>query len=125
MSRRSLEGLCYDLPRSLTGSFDPTLVPASSGSAAHTRSKSPSSRRGPVASKAMLEANGRRRRHPAQFVCPDCKQTFTALFSLKRETHILCYARLSSNTTSRSYAEPHWRAPLCMQRPRLHTTILQ
>ncbi|KAF8558137.1 hypothetical protein OG21DRAFT_1405728, partial [Imleria badia] len=37
-----------------------------------------------VASKAMLEANSRRRRHPAQFQCTDCNQTFTALFSLKR-----------------------------------------
>ena len=39
----------------------------------------------PAASKAMLEANSRRRRHPAQFECEDCKQMFTALFSLKRE----------------------------------------
>lgn len=49
------------------------------------RSKSSPSRPGPVASKAMLEANSRRRRHPAQFGCPDCGQTFTAQFSLKRE----------------------------------------
>lgn len=46
---------------------------------------SSSSRPGPVATKAMLEANSRRRRHPAQFKCQDCEQTFTALFSLKRE----------------------------------------
>jgi hypothetical protein len=49
------------------------------------RSESLPSRREPVASKAMLEANSRRRRHPAQFECADCNQTFTALFSLKRE----------------------------------------
>ncbi|KAF9223644.1 hypothetical protein BS17DRAFT_704561 [Gyrodon lividus] len=44
------------------------------------------SRPRPVASQAMLEANSRRRRHPAQFKCEECGQTFTALFSLKRHT---------------------------------------
>ncbi|KAG9315178.1 hypothetical protein JVU11DRAFT_4305 [Chiua virens] len=72
-----------------------TLHPSSMGSYSsldlrRPRSKSSPSfcpgpvRSGPVASKAMLEANGRRRRHPAQFVCEECQQTFTALFSLKR-----------------------------------------
>ncbi|KIK96425.1 hypothetical protein PAXRUDRAFT_10829 [Paxillus rubicundulus Ve08.2h10] len=55
----------------------------------HHRSRSLSSlpslsRPRTVASQAMLEANGRRRRHPAQFNCEECGQTFTALFSLKR-----------------------------------------
>ncbi|KIJ11965.1 hypothetical protein PAXINDRAFT_15149 [Paxillus involutus ATCC 200175] len=55
----------------------------------HQRSRSLSSlsslsRPRPVASQAMLEANSRRRRHPAQFNCDECGQTFTALFSLKR-----------------------------------------
>ncbi|KAF9243528.1 hypothetical protein BU15DRAFT_59896 [Melanogaster broomeanus] len=38
----------------------------------------------PVASPAMLDANTRRRRHPAQHTCETCGQTFTAVFSLKR-----------------------------------------
>ncbi|KAH0833193.1 hypothetical protein J3R83DRAFT_12222 [Lanmaoa asiatica] len=65
------------------GSFNDPLPPSSVGP---HRSRSPlsPSRPGPVASKAMLEANSRRRRHPPQFECPKCKQTFTALFSLKR-----------------------------------------
>ena len=33
----------------------------------------------------MLEANARRRRHPAPFECAECKKTFTAIFSFKRE----------------------------------------
>ncbi|KAI9570604.1 hypothetical protein HD554DRAFT_2037438 [Boletus coccyginus] len=72
---------------SFTGSFQDgsALPPAPQTCPRRSRSaSSPSSRREPVASKAMLEANSRRRRHPAQFVCEDCQQTFTALFSLKR-----------------------------------------
>lgn len=61
------------------------------------RSASSPSRPGPVASKAMLEANGRRRRHPAQFVCPDCGQTFTALFSLKREFSCILLCSFNPN----------------------------
>lgn len=38
-----------------------------------------------VATQAMLEANARRRAHPAQFECSECGQKFTAQFSLKRE----------------------------------------
>ncbi|KIJ66853.1 hypothetical protein HYDPIDRAFT_166311 [Hydnomerulius pinastri MD-312] len=60
-------------------------------SAGHHRSKSLSSlphftptRPRTVASPAMLDANSRRRRHPASFECDECQQTFTALFSLKR-----------------------------------------
>ncbi|KIJ04987.1 hypothetical protein PAXINDRAFT_21733, partial [Paxillus involutus ATCC 200175] len=47
-------------------------------------SSSSLSRPHPTAVQAMLEANSRRRRHPAQFTCEECGQTFTALFSLKR-----------------------------------------
>ncbi|KAF8428884.1 hypothetical protein L210DRAFT_484476 [Boletus edulis BED1] len=66
-------------------STDSILPSGSLGPPSHRRSKSsPTSRREPVASKAMLEANSRRRRHPAQFECEDCKQTFTAQFSLRR-----------------------------------------
>ncbi|KAL4075078.1 hypothetical protein V8B97DRAFT_1867985 [Scleroderma yunnanense] len=51
----------------------------------HHRSHSMSSLpRARVATQAMLEANERRRRHPAQFKCPECQQEFTAQFSLKR-----------------------------------------
>ncbi|KAF8122651.1 hypothetical protein EV363DRAFT_1182123 [Boletus edulis] len=32
----------------------------------------------------MLEANDWHRQHPAKFECEDCKQTFTAQFSLRR-----------------------------------------
>lgn len=67
-------------------SNDSILPSGSLGPPTHRRSKSSPSRHGPVASKAMLEANSRRRRHPAQFECPECNQTFTALFSLKRES---------------------------------------
>ena len=76
------------VPYPFTGSFPDasTLPPAPQTGPRRSRSvSSSSSRREPVASKAMLEANSRRRRHPAQFECEDCKQTFTALFSLKRE----------------------------------------
>lgn len=71
------------------GPFSNDPVPSSSmglqPGPSRPRSRSSPSRHGPVASKAMLEANSRRRRHPAQFGCPDCGQTFTAQFSLKRE----------------------------------------
>ena len=75
------------LPHPFIGSFpnDSILHPGSQPGPHRPRSKSSPSRREPVASKAMLEANGRRRRHPAQFECEACKQTFTALFSLKRK----------------------------------------
>ncbi|KAG8213132.1 hypothetical protein J3R82DRAFT_11536 [Butyriboletus roseoflavus] len=71
-------------------SFSDDSVPSSSlgpefGPQRPRSTSSISSRPGPVATKAMLEANSRRRRHPAQFECPECGQTFTALFSLKRE----------------------------------------
>ena len=75
------------LPPAFLGAFNDIHPPRSIGYAAHRRSRSsPSARREPVASKAMLEANSRRRRHPPQFECPECQQTFTALFSLKRES---------------------------------------
>ncbi|KAH7884333.1 hypothetical protein F5I97DRAFT_1440897 [Phlebopus sp. FC_14] len=52
----------------------------------HHRSHSMSSIQRPrsVASPAMLDANSRRRRHPASFECELCHQTFTAQFSLRR-----------------------------------------
>ncbi|KAF8557077.1 hypothetical protein OG21DRAFT_1505695 [Imleria badia] len=72
----------------------------------HPRSETlPSSLHEPVASKAMLEANTRRRRHPAQFECPVCKQTFTALFSFKRHER--------SHTDERPFA---CSIPGCTQR---------
>lgn len=52
--------------------------------ARHVRSHSESSMTRPVASQAMLEANQRRRRHEATYRCDECRQTFTAVFSLKR-----------------------------------------
>ena len=52
----------------------------------HHRSNSMSSLpRTRVATAAMLDANARRRVHPAQFECSECGQQFTAQFSLKRE----------------------------------------
>lgn len=72
---------------SIPSSQHPSVLHPGSQTGPHRpRSKSSPSRHEPVASKAMLEANSRRRRHPAQFECEDCKQTFTALFSLKRES---------------------------------------
>lgn len=90
------------------------------------RSKSSPSRNGPVASKAMLEANGRRRRHPAQFKCDECPQTFTALFSLKREFPSTLL-RTSSSITPHARPPPItlWGASLCMRHPRLLSAILQ
>lgn len=53
----------------------------------HHRSNSMSSLpRARVATTAMLDANARRRVHPAQFQCSECGQQFTAQFSLKRES---------------------------------------
>lgn len=86
---------------------DSILPPGSLGPATHRRSKSsPSARREPVASKAMLEANSRRRRHPAQFQCEDCGQTFTALFSLKRES-ACSVTRLYPLTYDLGHAQSH------------------
>ena len=86
----------------------------------------PGPRSGPVANKAMLEANARRRRHPAQFKCEYCPQSFTALFSLKRE--FPCPLLRTSNSMTpyaRPHAITHWGASLCMQHRRLFSTILQ
>lgn len=49
----------------------------------HRSEPLPSAHRGPVVLDAQ-RASLTRRRHPAQFCCDECGQTFTALFSLKR-----------------------------------------
>lgn len=107
-------------------SFPPSGLSQTGTGPHRPRAKSSPSRHAPVASKAMLEANGRRRRHPAQFECPECKQTFTALFSLKREfPRLLLHASILMMPHLRSLTITHWRASLSMQHPGLLPTILQ
>jgi hypothetical protein len=91
------------------GSFpnDSVLHPDPQTGPHRRRSQSSPSRHDPVASKAMLEANGRRRRHPAQFECEDCKQTFTALFSLKREFSCIFPRGFNLSTPHPGHAQSH------------------
>lgn len=113
-------------PSFIPGDSFPHSDLSQSGTGPHrSRVHSSPSRHGPVASKAMIEANGRRRRHPAPFECSVCFQTFTAQFSLKREFRLELCDPSSIALPLRPYAIAFGRAPVCVQHPWLLSAILQ